>query len=164
MVCIHFKPMMGWGCLYVSIIGVLFKYLLSIGIYWHWVQFCFQFWTCQDIFSRVKTKYQNGSLSASRVCLKTLLASWGWLVPGPPGLQWLVQCWDHPCYYQPIVFGLWSVPRKSWDVPVNLCMDGFVGGALGVLVKWSKSQSLCHSPACPFSLCILSLIADTLFT
>lgn len=41
--------------------------------------------------------------------------------------------------------------QKNWDVPVSLCMDGFVGLTPAVSVKWNKSQSLCLIPCVSFS-------------
>lgn len=59
----------------------------------------------------------------------------------------------------PTVFILTVVScRKSWDVPVSLCMDDFVALTLSVSVKWGRSQPLCLFPAHP-SACVISSLS-----
>ena len=55
------------------------------------------------------------------------------------------------CTFLPMLHVLTVIScQKNWDVPVSLCMDGFVRLTPAVSVKWSESQSLCLFPACPF--------------
>lgn len=107
------------------------------------MQFSFQFWTCQDIFSSWIKKIPRGECLwiSKEIAGKLRFAN-------ARTSQAAVTCpmvTNAHCYqsFIPTLFNLTVVTcQKSWNGPISLCMDVFIALTLSVSVKWGKSQSL----------------------